>query len=274
MIFQQRPGLRAAAVYRIALLLYRMAGRLATRIWFTNPNDRTRFVSLGIIPSERTLLTGNAITLSEYSREAVSADKVAALRHELGLKPEDVLVLMVGRLIRAKGVLEYLESASIVRRRFPHARFLLVAPAEEGAPDEVPVADVLRRQESGDFQWLGFRRDLRDLYAVVDIGVLPSWYQEGGYPRALLEPMAFGCPVIAADTESCRNPVEPGVNGYLVVPQNIQSLAEAISRLVGDPELRKQFGARSKRKIIEQFDDLTVATSIADYIKSSIRTHS
>jgi glycosyltransferase involved in cell wall biosynthesis len=269
-VFQRRPGLKSGLLYRIVLLLYRLAGQRATCIWFTNQNDQTRFVELGIATATRTLVTRNAITLSEYSSSAVSPEKRAQLRQELNIASGDVVVIMVGRLIRAKGVLQFMEAATLVRRRHPNAKFLLVAPAEPGAPDEVPPDEVRQREKAGDFQWLGFRRDLRDLYAVIDVAVLPSWYQEGGYPRALLEPMAFGKPVIAADTESCRSPVEPGANGFLVRPKDGPALAEALCTLLSDHELRQRFGARSKQKILEQFDDLNIAQGVASFIRNAV----
>jgi len=268
-IFQRRASRKRALIYQIMLFLYRLAGRAATGIWFTNPNDKAWFIELGIAKEGRTLQTSNAITLSEYSPDVVPSEKIKALRNELGLTEADVVVLMVGRLIQAKGVIQFMDSATAVRKTFPRAKFLLVAPPEEGAVDEVSVVEVKEREQQGDFQWLGFRRDLRDLYAVIDLAVLPSWYQEGGYPRALLEPMAFAKPVIAADTESCRNPVEPGINGFLVPPGDTQSLADAICRLVASPDLRKKMGQRSREKILEEFDDLTVATTIADYIANA-----
>src|SRR6185503_15073416 len=100
----------------------------------------------------------------------------------------------------------------------------------------------------GRFRWLGFRRDVPAVIALSDVAVLPSWYREGGYPRGLLEPMAMGKPVIAADTVDCRGPVDPGKNGLLVPPRDSAALADAIDRLVSDAAMRREFGLESRRR--------------------------
>jgi glycosyltransferase involved in cell wall biosynthesis len=141
-------------------------------------------------------------------------------------------------------------------------RFLLIAPPEPGTLEAVPEAYVAEAQRAGDIVWLGFRKDVRELYALADIAVLPSYYKEGGYPRALLEPMALGKPVIAADTPECRGPVEPDGNGFLVPPRDPAALAGRIEQLILDPGLRERFGTRSREIVLERFADHIVGHQV------------
>jgi len=103
-----------------------------------------------------------------------------------------------------------------------------------------------------------FRNDVKEIYAISDIAVLPSFYKEGGYPRALLEPMAFAKPVITTDIPECRGAVEHGKNGYLIPPRDGDALADSIERLIRNPERRKQFGRYSRHKVEKEFNDIAV----------------
>jgi glycosyltransferase involved in cell wall biosynthesis len=94
--------------------------------------------------------------------------------------------------------------------------------------------------------------------ALSHIGVLPSYYKEGGYPRALLEPMSMGRPVITTTSEDCRGAVDEGVTGLLVPPRDAGALANAIARLADDTELRVRYGAASREKARREFDETAI----------------
>ena len=145
---------------------------------------------------------------------------------------------------------------------FPKLHFLLVAPSEFGSPEAVQESYVRDAEAKSNLKWLGFRDDVRNLYAVADLSVLPSYYKEGGYPRALLEAMALGKPVIAADTEECKGPVDEGLNGYLVKPRSVESLTTAIIKVFSDNNRRKRFGNHSLEKMRREFDDQIVVRDV------------
>ena len=133
-----------------------------------------------------------------------------------------------------------------------------MGPEEKTSPNAVPTSYLEESVKSDNFQWVGFRNDVKDLYALSDLAVLPSYYREGGYPRALTEPMAMGKPVIAADSIDCRAPVEDGKNGYLVPIKDSQALADAIEMLMRDDEKRKQFGHYSRLKAEREYDEKVI----------------
>ena len=150
----------------------------------------------------------------------------------------------------------------MIRDERPDLKFLLVAPGEKGHPDEVPGSFITERGNLDNFIWLGFREDVKNIYALSDLAVLPSYYNEGGYPRALLEPMAFGKPVITTNLPQCRGPVEEGKNGYLIPPHDSWALKEAILRIFHDDNERGKMGAYSRKKIEKEFDDRQVIKEI------------
>lgn len=242
--------------------LYRIAFWSATRVWFTNPNDREYFVANGLLREDKTFLTNNSVNLEKFSPAQIPAPVRAALRRELNIEPNDFVVIMVARLIWQKGVREFAEAARQLRRTHPGMRFLLVAPPEDASDLAVPESYVRDLEREGVLTWLGFRKDVLELYALADVAVLPSYYREGGYPRALLEPMALGKPVIAANTEDCRGPVRHGENGFLVPPRDGAALAARIEELFCDPGLRSRLGVRSLEIMRQEFDDRIVGRQV------------
>jgi len=245
-----------------AIFLYWIVGKLGNKIWFTNPDDLYYFIRKGLVTRSKSLLTSNAIDIKYFSTAAVSPEKLGQLRQELGLPSSGRVVVMVGRMIWSKGVREFIEASQLLKDKFPQVTFLLVGPLDQGTPYAVPEEYLRDSEKSGNFRWLGFRRDVRELYALADLAVLPSYYMEGGYPRAVLEPMALGKPVITTDTPGCRAPVAPGKNGFLIPPKDSQALAEAMEKLLQNEPLRREFGQCSRRKVEREFDERLVTEKI------------
>jgi len=243
-------------------ILYRLAALISDRVWFTNQGDWEYFLNHRLVSPEKIVRTTNALDINEYSFDSISDDDLRRLRGEFGYGETEPVVVMVARMIFSKGVMEFIEAADYVSRRRPEIRFLLVAPLEEGHPDAIPASFLEERSLPGNFQWVKFRKDIKNVYAMSDLAVLPSYYNEGGYPRALLEPMAFGKPVITTDLPQCRGPVEEGKNGYLVPPRDARALGEAILRVFENGEKRRAMGRYSRQLIEERFDDRRVVDKI------------
>lgn len=261
-VFGDQRGLSARLLRRIVRGLYGLSFRLATRVWFTNRNDWEYFVGTGLLRENKAFLTRNAINLEKFSMARTSQPTLTTLRQDLGINPGDFVVIMVARLIWPKGVREFAEAAKELRQMYPEMKFVLIAPPDDASDLVVPESYVRDLEREGVLKWLGFRKDVLELYALADVAVLPSYYREGGYPRALLEPMALGKPVIAADTEDCRGPVRNGENGFLVPPRDSKALAERISVLFQDRDLRKRFGARSLEIMRQEFDEKVVGQQV------------
>lgn len=264
-IFDPAKGLKDRALQEGVLALYKQACRGARLVWFINPQNRALFLERGLVDEDKTLLTNNAVNLSDYSTESVSPEEIADLRRELDLRPEDHVVLMVGRMIWQKGVREFCEAAEMLKHRLPEVLFVFLGPEEAGTAGAVPVSYVREMEKRGRLRWLGFRKDVRVFYALCSLAVLPSYYKEG-CPRALIEPMAFGKPLIAADLEDCRDPVEPGKNGFLVPPRAPADLAEAIWQVMSDDGRRVGMGLYSREKAAREFDDRVVLSKLLERV--------
>jgi glycosyltransferase involved in cell wall biosynthesis len=257
-VFEPPEGQKALRLQQVVSALYRKSCCLAERVWFTSQADLEEFVRRGIVTPKKAFVTRNAVNMTDFSMGSVDPNNLARIRKELALTPGDHVVIMVARLIWSKGIREFAEAAEMLRTRFPNTLFLLVAPREDGSTGVVPESYVREMATRSRLQWLGFRKDVIDLYALADLAVLPSYYKEGGAPRALIEPMALGKPVIAADTVECRSPVEPGKNGLLVAPQDAEGLAKAIATIMEDDDKRASMGRWSLTKVAREFDDRVV----------------
>ena len=249
-------------VRKLLETLYRVSANASDKVWLTNDGDRAHFVDAGLAPFSKTFMTRNGVNVEVFVQEAVPPGRLNELRAELGLSPDDFVVVMVARMVWAKGIREFAEACRAVRAGDPAVRFVLVGPMEEDTPNAIPAEFMNRLGQDYGVDWVGFRKDVRDVYAVSEIAALPSYYKEGGYPRALLEPMAMAKPAIAADTPDCRGPVEDGVSGYLVTPRDSGHLTELVLRLRNDPELRERMGRAAQQRIHEVFDDRLFARKV------------
>ena len=258
-------GLQARVVRGAASLLYRVTCRWSDKLWFTNQNDVRFFIERGLLDERKAVVTRNYLDTSRYRLEAVDPATVSTLRRDCGVGPGDVVVVMVARMIWAKGIREFAEAACALRVSHPHAVFLLVAPLETGSEDAVPESYIREIETRSRLQWLGFLPDVLPVYALSDIAVLPSYYLEGGYPRALLEPMSMGKPIVTTDTDGCRGTVDPGFNGILVPERDSAALAHAVAGLIDDPARRAQFGRNARVKAVRDFDETAiVSAALAD----------
>jgi len=233
-------GAKAALVRKIVAMLYRLAlGHRNSRIVFQNGNDRDVLHDLGAVRDAQVIMIrGSGVNLSDYAAVAEPAPPVVAL--------------MVARLLRDKGVLEFVEAARILRREQVDVRMRLVGGIDPGNPASVTQADVDAWQQEGIIEALGERRDIAALYAASHIAVLPS-YREG-LPRSLIEAAACGRAVVTTDVPGCRDDIEPDQTGLLVPSHDAVALAAAIGRLARDSALRQQMGQAGRVLAEREFD--------------------
>lgn len=232
-------SVKRRAIRRISETLYRPALALTDSTVFLNQEDRALFVERGLVKPEKAInIGGVGVKLDDYQASPGPTDPVT--------------FILAARLLREKGVIEYVEAARLVKARRPDTRFVLL-----GGPDLNPTgltpAEVQAWVDEGTIEWPGHVDDVRDRVAGASVFVLPSFYREG-VPRSIQEAMALGKPIITTDQVGCRDTVEEGVNGFLVPQRQIVPLAEAMMRFVDQPALTTAMGAASRRMAEERYD--------------------
>lgn len=218
-----------------------------SRAVFQNSDDMDALVDAGMADAARShLIPSSGVNCSTFrrSQERPSSDG------------QRLNVLFASRLIREKGVVEYIEAAKMLRSHDLPARFMLAGDIYEQNPSSLTRSDLRAIRESGVVDVLGHVDDMRAVLDETDIVVLPS-YREG-CPRILVEAAAMGIPIVATDVPGCRVVVDDEINGYLVPPRDVNSLARAIGRLIGDETLRRRFGEAGRLMAIYNFDESIV----------------
>lgn len=225
-------------VNRIASVLYRFGLRFADGLFFQNPDDRQLFVDQGLVKADLPIwiVNGSGVDTASFP--------VAPMP----LQPQ---FLFVGRLLRDKGINEYVEAALTLKPAFPQATFHIVGPLDSN-PSGINAATVAGWEQEGIIRYHGSVNDVRPYLAECSVFVLPS-YREGT-PRSVLEAMSSGRAIVTTDAPGCRETVQNGVNGMLVRPRDTADLAKAMASLADSGLLRAQMGQASRTIAEEKYD--------------------
>jgi glycosyltransferase involved in cell wall biosynthesis len=230
--------------------LYKVALGLNHKAFFLNQDDIAQFVDGGIVVERRVVrLDGIGLDLNHYT-------PVPSV-----MRP--VTFLLIARMLREKGVYDFVEAARQVRARYVQVRFLLVGGTDTN-PGSLTEAELRSWVSEGLVEWLGQVKDVRPWFAQASVFVLPS-YREG-MPRCSLEAMAMGRPVITTDSIGCRETVQDGVNGFFVPVRDPAALAQAMMRFVESPDLIVKMGQEGRRIAEERFDVHAINRQIMEVI--------
>ena len=247
-------GLKAFFVRAVVAGMYRLVlGKRNLKVIFQNPDDREILVQRSVLRRDKVvMIRGSGVDLSAYSVKPVPKGAP--------------VVVMAARLLRDKGVYEFVEAARLLKQRGLAAQFWLAGAPDAGNPASVDEAELTVWRRAETVKLLGHRNDIEQVFAQSSIVVLPS-YREG-LPKVLIEAAACGRAVVTTDVSGCRDAVEPGVTGLLVPPRDAVALADAIQRLLLDAGLRERMGLAGRRLAEREFSiEKVVAAHLAVYRK-------
>ena len=232
-----RQDLRARVLRGALYPLYRLAfGHPRQRAIFQNPDDRSILERWGVMDGEKArAIRGSGVDLSRYPA-----------------RPEDPgtpVVAFAARLLRDKGIVELIGAARLLKERGVEARFWVIGNADPGNPATVTEQELDAWRDEGIVELVGYRTDIPGLFGQAHIVCLPS-YREG-LPKTLVEAAAAGRAVVTTDVPGCRDAIEPGKSGVLVPVRDAEALADALQRLIENPEERRAMG-RAGRELAER----------------------
>jgi glycosyltransferase involved in cell wall biosynthesis len=245
--------IRGGVLQSLVSRLYRIAFSRCPAVFFQNSEDRQLFEQRRIVRLDQArLLPGSGVNLDRFS--------------PVPLPNGPPVFLFIGRLLRDKGVVEFVEAARELRKEMPDARFQLLGGVDEGNRTGIGANRLFEWESSGAVQHLGTTDDVRPYIAEATAIVLPS-YREG-LPRSLLEGAAMARPLIASDVAGCRDVVEDGVNGFLCAVRDPASLAAAMRHLAQLPPARRlAMGEAGRRKVEERFSEAYVVRTYLDALE-------
>jgi glycosyltransferase involved in cell wall biosynthesis len=225
-----------------------------------NPEDVDTLVETLHVPADRVRLLGNGVDVRRFDPATVDTTARARLRAEWGIADDEMLCLMVGRLVREKGVVELLEAAHLLHQRGVRSRLVVVGPVEPDKADAIDSATIDRALAEGVIM-TGTRTDMPDCYAAADVFVTASWRE--GIPRSAMEAAVMGLPAVATDIRGNRQVVVDDETGLLVPVRDAQSLSTAIERLADD-SLRTRLAGAARRRAVAEFDQQRVIDRTLD----------
>jgi glycosyltransferase involved in cell wall biosynthesis len=243
---------------RLLRPLIKLAYRLllnpkGSRVIFENAHDLNYFVQAGAARQADTLLIrGAGINLVEFEPH-----------------PEPVgvpVVMLIARMLRDKGIMEFLGAAELLHASGVEARFVLVGSPDPGNPASISAQTLQSWNGRSGVEWWGWRDDMADVLRQAHIVCLPS-YREG-LPKSLLEAAASGLPIVTTDAIGCRDVVEDGMNGYLVPVKESAPLAAALHQLIINPSLRRAMGQKGRLRAEAEFSsERVIAETLAVYAR-------
>ncbi|MDE6444916.1 MAG: glycosyltransferase family 4 protein [Muribaculaceae bacterium] len=227
---------------------------------FQNHDDERLFIDRGIVDKDKAYFTkGSGVDLKEMAYKAPS-------------KENPVVVIFTARMLREKGVVDLMDAADLLKEKYSDKVEFWLCGGLSSNPTALSEEYLKKRCDGKYLKWLGHRTDVPDLLRKASIMCFPSYYREG-VPKSLIEASAIGRPIITTDSIGCRDTVVDGENGILVPVHSPEALANALDKLISNPDLRKSMGMES-RKIAERDYSINAVTDLHVKIYDKLYTTS
>lgn len=230
-------GLKNNIVKAILKIEYWIACKCSKKVFFQNQDDKNTFIQNRLISNEKAIIiNGSGVNLEKFNPTPI---------------PRELAFLFIGRLIKDKGIIEYLEACKVVKAKHPKIRCLLVGPFDSN-PSSLKSEDLKPYIESGIVEYFGEKSDVKPYISQCSVYLLPSYHE--GTPKTVLEAMAMGRPIITSDAPGCRETVVEGVNGYLVKVKDIIGLINRMEYFIFNREACVNMGNESVKIARKKYD--------------------
>lgn len=223
-------------VRMVVLFLYRISMKRRGILFFQNEPDMQYLLNNKIGIEKSVLIPGSGVNISRFVPLLYPPDNI-------------IEFVFISRIVKEKGIDQYLEAAKYIKNKYPNTRFHICGFCEEEYEE---ILKVYETQEI--IKYHGLIDDVRDILKVTHCTVHPTYYPEG-MSNVLLESCACARPIITTDRSGCREVVEDGINGYMIPQQNSQALIDAVEKFIAlTNEERKQMGLLGRKKVENEFD--------------------
>jgi glycosyltransferase involved in cell wall biosynthesis len=234
-------SLKQRILNRLLKFLYKYALKKNETVFFQNPDDIELFKKWKLITIDQKsiVVDGSGVNINHFYYSQVKRKEIIAF-------------LFIGRMLKSKGIFDYVQAAELIKSNYDNVTFTLVGPTSNG-PDGICRSHLKRWVENGLVIYHDWTSDVRPYIDNCSVFVLPSFYREG-VPRSVLEAMSMGRPIITTDAPGCRETVEEGKNGFLIPIRDSEALAAVMERFILNPDLIEEMGNESRRIVEEKFD--------------------
>lgn len=245
---------------KVAKFLYKNSLKYSSKVLFQNNDDAEIFISRSILSKDKVgIVPGSGIDLNKYtsSKDFLVEDSMS--------------FLFVARLVKDKGIIEYLEAAKILKQKYKDKiSFNILGDYYKDNPTALTKEELEIWVKKGVVNYLGYSDDVKSVMDVHDCVVLPS-YREG-LSRVLLEAACLEKPIVTTNVPGCKDIVEDSLNGFLCEVKDVDSLILTLEKMyLLDTEEKKLMGKRSRQIIKQNFSLEIVLKSYIDIINSLLR---
>lgn len=232
----------------ITITLYRIAFKKINCLFFQNTENRQFFIDKSLAVDKHRLIPGSGVNLEHFNVLDYPSD-------------ETIEFTFISRIMKEKGIEQYIEAAEYIRNKYPNTRFHICGFCEETYEDKLRIL-----HNKGVIQYHGMQRDIREILAKTHCTIHPTYYPEG-MSNVLLESAACGRPIITTNRSGCRETVDDGVNGFIVEQQNSRDLIEKIEKFLKlSYEEKRLMGLAGRKKVEKEFDRQIVVEAYMDEI--------
>ena len=237
----------------LTLILYKLALRKASCVFFQNSENENFMKQNNVVKGRYRLVPGSGVNTAIFQYLPYPQDEV-------------VTFAFISRIMREKGIDEYIEAARIVKSKHKNVEFLVIGPIEENY--EVILA---KNHESKIINYVGNVDDVRKYLKIINCIIHPTYYPEG-MSNVLLESAACGRPAITTNRSGCREIVEDGVTGFLVEPKNVTQLVSKIEQFLKmSIEQQREMGRKARNKVEKEFNREFVVNAYMEEIALSLK---
>lgn len=246
---------------RVIRLFFKSSFNLITRkhnFWtiFQNSDDMNAFQKRGLsVPERSILIRGSGVDTNEFNQSK-----------DLNDIP---VIMLASRMLWDKGVGEFVEAAKLINSTKTKAKFILVGNVDPDNPMSIPIPTLKEWSNEGHIIWQGYSKTMPETLASASIVCLPS-YREG-LPKVLLEAAAVGRPLIATDVPGCREIVKNNENGLLVKLKDVDSLYNAMMKLIKNKKLRENMGEKSRKVVEAEFSAKIINKQTISFYNSILK---
>jgi glycosyltransferase involved in cell wall biosynthesis len=228
-------------VKAISQTLYKIAFKRNRIVFFQNEDDMQLLLKMNIVNKRNArVIPGSGINLSSF--------QFIPLAHI-----QNQRIIMVSRVIKDKGVREFLEASRNLKKKYPSVKFSLIGELNLSDKRSIEESELTAWHNDKIGTYRGFKNNMADEFASSSLVVLPS-YREGA-PRVLIEAASLGRPCVTTDTAGCRSVVDDCKTGFLCEPKNSKSLEAAIQKYIELPQIEKnKMGLAARRKMEKEFN--------------------
>jgi glycosyltransferase involved in cell wall biosynthesis len=230
-----------------------------TDLLFTQSlEDEKSAIKYGILSKDKVFTIGNGVDLEKFNPQNILSSK--KIRNLLNIPSDAFVIGMISRLVKEKGVKEFLQAAEKIYDENNNCYFLLIGEHQEHdhAKGVEAALGLARNKLRGNLILTGYRSDIPELMSTMNLYVLPSWRE--GMPRSIIEAMTMSLPVLATDIRGSREEVIPNKTGWLVPVKSPELLAEGMILFIKNPEWAKELGLNGRKRALSHYDEQKVVS--------------